>query len=107
MYEYVINVFFKMAVKYDIAISDFWELTPKTLAICVQAKSDKLKEDMEHKDILNWQLGQYIQIAVASCLDRKAKYPQKPIFMSKVEEKPLSMREKFEIMASNINSKFK
>ena len=87
MKDYILNVFFKTAIKYNISISDFWGLTPVTLGICVQAKVEKIKEDVKFQDGFNWQLGQYIQMAVGSCLDKKCKYPEKPLFSKFKEER--------------------
>lgn len=95
MKDYVLNVFFKNAMKYDISVEDFWNLTPITLSIVIQAKCEKQKEYLEIQDNYNWQLGQYIRLAVGSCLSDKCKYPTKPLF-SKLEneERELSEQEK-------------
>lgn len=63
----------------------FWTLNPKEL----ESFNKAFELSQEISDINNWQLGRYIQHAVASCLfDKKATYPNKPfIYEQKLEER--------------------
>lgn len=65
----------------------FWKLTPRKLK--PYEKAYEMRE--ERFDIHLWQLGQYVQSAVASCLSSKGKnkYIEKPFFTQQ--------REKYEI----------
>lgn len=53
----------------------FWESNPKTLKPYIEAfKQRSMKDDSD-----NWMLGQYIRLAIGSALDKKCKYPEKPM----------------------------
>jgi hypothetical protein len=98
----VFELQFKNSIKYGMTYNQFWFDDPQLYYTYEEVYLDKLKEI----DIHNWQLGQYIQFAVGSCLAKECKYPQQPVFFGKPKEKKLSMREKFEIMMSKINQNF-
>jgi len=74
-----------IGVEYDL----FWRLNPKSLTPFSKAFSLKSK----YEDSLAWTQGVYIQRAIASCLDKKSKYPDKPFLEKKVESKPMSTEE--------------
>lgn len=93
---------FKESIKYGMTYNQFWFDDPQLYYIYEEVYLDRLKE----QDIHNWMLGQYIQFAVGSCLAKECKYPEKPIFYAREKEKKLSMREKFEIMVSQVNKNF-
>ena len=98
----VFELQFKNSIKYGMTYNQFWFDDPQLYYTYEEVYLDKLKE----KDIYNWQLGQYIQFAVGSCLAKECKYPQQPVFFAKQEQKQLSMMEKFEIIMSKINKNF-
>ncbi|HZK01174.1 MAG TPA: hypothetical protein VFC79_14240 [Tissierellaceae bacterium] len=59
-----------IGVPYDL----FWVMTPKDLEPFKKAFS----LSREINDISNWQLGNYIRIAIASSFNDKTKYPSEP-----------------------------
>lgn len=63
-----------MGVEYDL----FWKLNPKSLTPFIKAFSLKTIQE----DRLAWVTGLYIQRAISSSLNAKAKYPDRP-FMDK------------------------
>lgn len=60
-----------IGVDYDL----FWTLNPKSLSPFIKAFDLKQKYD----DTVAWQQGYYIRMAIASCFDKNAKYPSKPL----------------------------
>ena len=100
-----LDIQFKESIKYGMSYNQFWFDDPQLYYIYEEVYLDNLKE----KDIFNWQLGQYIQAAVASCLTKEAKYPNSPMFFAKKEEKPkdvYDMLETFKEMANRVNQSF-
>jgi len=82
-----------MGVGYDL----FWTLNPKSLQPFVEAFTLKQKYD----NVNNWQLGLYIQVAIASVLDKKTNYPKTP-FGEEVVEKKLDTKVFREIMLAKM-----
>lgn len=100
----VFNIQFKNSILYGMTYEQFWRDNPQLYYIYEEVYKERLKE----KDILNWQLGQYIKIAIVSSFDDKhrCKYPHKPVFFAGEEEKELSMEDmiaKFTAMADQVN----
>ena len=96
---------FKRSIIYGMPYDLFWFSDPQNYFVYADAYNEKLKE----KDIINWQLGMYIQFAVGSCLEAKVKYPKEPMFYAHEEEKPKNvydMLERFKVMANNVNKNF-
>ena len=91
-----------MGVDYDL----FWKLNPKSLAPFVKAFEMKWK----HQDEINHQLGIYIQLAVASCLDgKKVQYPKNPFSQKLAVKRDMTAEEIKEKMLSRmkvLNSRF-
>ena len=88
-----------IGVDYDL----FWTLNPKSLSPFI--KAFKLKQ--KQADVQNYNLGLYIRMAIASCMDKNSKYPNKPL-MDKHDE-PMSAEEikrRFMAHAQLINQKF-
>ena len=90
-----------MGVDYEL----FGSLDPYALQPFIKAFSIKQKL----ADAERWQLGVYIRSAVASTLDKHAKYPPKPIFYQSFEEKTerermLEIKERFMAHAIMLNS---
>jgi hypothetical protein len=70
---------------------EFWKLTPISLSDIVAANLEKLKEDMQIKDICNWQLGQYFYLAqldaLANAFGKNGhNYPKEPKFSNALKE---------------------
>lgn len=91
-----------MGVDYDL----FWKLNPKSLAPFVKAFEMKWK----HEDEVNHQLGVYIQLAIASCLDgKKVQYPKVPFSQKNTTKRNMSAEEIKQKMLSRmavLNSRF-
>lgn len=76
-----------IGVPYDI----FWVLNPKELEPFKKAFSFS----QELIDVQNWQLGNYIRMAISSSLSDKNKYPSKPFLYEKSHEEQLSEEERY------------
>lgn len=89
-----------IGVDYDL----FWRLNPKTLKPFIKAFSLRQQYD----DTLIWTQGKYIQLAIASTLDKKAKYPTVPFsqIVETPEDRMLAIKERFMVQAELINSRF-
>lgn len=101
----VFELQFKDAIRYGMTYNQFWFDDPQLYYTYEEIYLDRLKE----KDVLNWQLGQYIQCAIGSYLAKNCKYPEKPMFYARKEEKPktvFDMREKFLAMMNQVNKNF-
>ena len=85
--------------------NQFWFDDPQLYYTYEEVYLDRLKE----KDVLNWQLGQYILCAIGSCFEKNCKYPDKPMFYAHEEEKPkdvYDMLERFKGMVAEVNKNF-
>ena len=103
----VFDLQFKNSIYYGMTYEQFWFYDPQLYYIYEEVYLDKLKE----KDALNWQLGQYIQIAICASFDEKGrcKYPETPMFYARENDKPkdvFDMRDKFIRMVEQINKNF-
>ena len=101
----VFELQFKNSIRYGMTYNQFWFDDPQLYYTYEEIYLDKLKE----KDIYNWQLGQYIQLAIGSCLAKECKYPNEPIFIAHKKEKPktvFDMKDKFMAMVQQVNQKF-
>lgn len=72
--DYIMNDVLPNALMIGVDYDLFWELNPKSLAPFI--KAFKLKQ--RYDDAMNWSLGRYFQMAVASNFSKEAKYPPKP-----------------------------
>lgn len=100
---------FKESIKYGMTYNQFWFDEPQLYYIYEEAYIEQVQERFKERDVFNWQLGQYIQIAVGSCLAKEVKYPKTPMFAGKVDEKPKNeydMLEKFKAMVAEVNKNF-
>lgn len=92
-----------MGVDYEL----FWTLNPKSLSPFIKAFSLKQKYD----DATAWRNGLYIRLAVASCFNKSAKYPTKPMSHNGEDEnRPMTAEEiKSRMMATanRINSQLR
>lgn len=62
----------------NVDYNTFWELNPKKLSLFVEAEKIKIK----NQDNMNYMLGHYIRMAIASTLSNKAKYPKEPFMIA-------------------------
>lgn len=79
MWEHINEEILPNALMIGVSYELFWTLDPKSLAPFVKAFALKQKYD----DVCNWQLGIYIQQAIAACFNKSAKYPNKPMLADK------------------------
>lgn len=95
------------ALMIGVAYELFWRLNPKTIKPFF--KAFRLKQ--EYDDLVSWQNGMYVRLAVASLLDKKAKYPERPLSMkSKPEDTEMPQEiimNKFLNQMELLNSRFK
>ena len=96
---------FKRSIIYGMPYNLFWFGDPQDYFVYADAYNEKQKE----KDVLNWQLGQYITSAIGVWLGKNGKYYEKPIFAAYEEEKPkdvYDMLERFKGMVAEVNKNF-
>jgi hypothetical protein len=74
-----------IGVDYDL----FWELNPKSLEPFI--KAFQLKQ--RYEDAMNWNLGNYFRMAIASSMSKNAKYPNKPMLENKESKQHMSPEE--------------
>lgn len=74
MREYWLPLSLRIGVSYEL----FWKLNPRLLKPFIKAREDTLQESNRLENFNAWRLGQYIQSAIGSCLDKKVKYPKMP-----------------------------
>ena len=102
----VFDVQYKESIKYGMTYNQFWFDDPQLYYIYEEIYFDKLKE----KDVLNWQLGQYIHFAIGSLMSKECKYPNEPMFFARENKKQkdvYDMLEEFSLMADKVNQNFK
>lgn len=92
-----------IGVQYDL----FWSLNPKSLAPFIRAFTLRQK----HEDVLAWQQGSYIRMAITSSFNDKVKYPVNPLSQSAVneispEKQQEIIKERFLRHVQLINKKF-
>jgi len=68
-----------IGVDYDL----FWRLNPKSLSPFIKA----FTLSRERESYTSWEIGKYVQIAIASAFNTKTKYPEQP-FGVKTANKP-------------------
>lgn len=107
----VFNIQFKESIKYGMTYSQFWFEDPQLYYIYSEAYVEQQQDRLKEKDILNWQLGQYIQSAICASFDDKGrvKYPNQPYFFAKKEDKPkdvYEMLDRFKGIVAQVNKNF-
>lgn len=75
----------------------FWTLNPKSLSPYV--KAFELKQINEDRQA--WLEGYYIQLAIASLLDKATKYPKEPLMTKKVVDKKMDAENKMNKIKEN------
>lgn len=96
---------FKRSIVYGMPYDLFWFGDPQDYFVYADAYNEKQKE----KDVLNWQLGQYITLAIGVWIGKNSKFPDKPMFFAHEEEKPkdvYDMLERFKGMVAEVNKNF-
>lgn len=96
---------FKESIKYGMTYSQFWNDDPQLYYIYEEVYLDKLKE----QDTLNWQHAYYIKLGVGSLLEKSIKFPEKPIFYGKPNDKPkdvYEMLDRFKNIVAQVNKNF-
>ena len=91
-----------IGVEYDL----FWTLNPKSLQPFIKAFN--LKKNYDNS--LCWQQGAYIRLAIASALNKSAKYPNKPFGINELEDTRMSAEEikrKMMLKMHEINAGFR
>lgn len=88
-----------MGVGYD----EFWYFTPKDLQPFVKAFS--LKQKLYDEQM--WTQGQYIQLAITSCMSKSVKYPNKPFGIAKKQQSQEEIKERFLARMQVLNQRFK
>lgn len=86
MKDFIRFEFLRPALKNGVRYEEFWKLTPSSLEDIIYANSERIKEEAEIQDIYNWQLGQYIQCAIASVLPKGSPYPKEPMFSKQLRQ---------------------
>ena len=75
------NELFSYALLLGMPSSEFWNGDTDWLNSYIEAGKMKQRRDNEN----NWLNGLYVQMAVASCLSKDAKYPKRPIPITQEE----------------------
>lgn len=68
-----------MAYRMGLDIDLFWTLNPNRMKPFIEAFEDKRHEERDMCNLQAYLTGLYVQHAIASCLSKKAQYPDKPI----------------------------
>lgn len=91
-----------MGVDYEL----FWTMNPKELTPFIKAFELKRQYD----DILSWQQGIYIKLAIASSLSKDIKYPKTPMCKESApvtpEQRQQTIKQRFMNHIAQINAKF-
>ena len=70
------------AIAMGVSESQFWNMNPRRLTPYVKANEIKLERD----NTIAWLCGAYVRNAIASCFNRGAEYPEKPIRITPMSE---------------------
>jgi hypothetical protein len=106
----VFELQFKNSIRYGMTYEQFWCDNPQLYYIYEEAYKDQMEDRLKEKDVLNWQFGIYLDYAIGHWLGKNVKYPDKPLFFAKQEEKPkdvYDMMERFKGMVAQVNGNFK
>lgn len=82
---------------------EFWKLNPKTILPFYKAFELELKL----RDRMNWNLGQYISLAIASVFSKDAKYPDTPFSEVVHKSQQEIIQERFLKDMNRINNQFR
>ena len=87
----------------------FWFGEPQLYYIYEEAYKDQMEDRLKEKDVLNWQFGIYVDYAIGHWLGKNVKYPDKPLFFAKENEKanrPKNAKEMKEFFRNKIKPIF-
>ena len=87
------NGWLPSALLMDVTYEIFWTLNPRKLKPFEKAMELKQKAIQNRMNLTGWVSGIYVQHAIASCLSKGAKYPQKPLDIFGLEEKATPQEE--------------
>ena len=96
-----------------IPVDVFWQLNPKYMYMYQDNYIKEKQEQLKMLDVAAFYQGLYVQQAIASCFDKKAKYPKKPLSIEAEEKKRLEKMSEKEYYAAiraaigEMNSRFK
>lgn len=96
-----------------ISIDEFWQLNPKYMYMYQENYIKEKEEQMKYMDVSAFYNGLYIQQAIASCFNKKAKYPKKPLSLIREEKERLEDMSEMDYnntmkeIIHSINKKFK
>lgn len=107
MYNRIVDELLPNALMMGVDYNLFWTLDPKGLSPFIKAFFMKQK----YEDVMAWQQGLYIRMAIASCLDKSSKYPTKPFMTETVKsetpkQKQARIKQNFMNHAMKINARF-
>lgn len=105
----VFDLQFKNSIRYGMTYEQFWFDNPQLYYIYEEAYREQMEDRFKEKDIFNWQFGIYLDYAIGHWLGKNVKYPDKPLFYAREEEKEktvFDMRDKFLGIMSQINKNF-
>lgn len=85
------NVWLPAAIRFGIPVSEFWYLNPKYMKMYQDDYINRKKEEIQLLDISAYYNGIYVQNAIASCFDKKMKYPKKPFSLKDEKKKEIEM----------------
>lgn len=88
-----------------ISVEEFWGLNPKYIELYQEQYIAEKEEQMKMLDVSAFYHGLYVQLAVASLLDKKTKYPRSPLSMMQ-KKNVLSGEERFKLWIEEHNRRF-
>lgn len=83
----------------------FFGLNPRIMYAYQDAYIEQKKQEMKMLDAAAFYNGLYVQRAIASCFNKSARYPEKPLSLLEQQE-PLSAAEKFKLWVEEFNRNF-
>lgn len=94
MYESIIEDVLPLALMVGVEYDLFWTLNPSSLNPFIKAFEMKRKAESERDNVVAWQNGVYIQMAIASTLNKSFQYPKEPLGFGKEDNEPVDMTKK-------------
>ncbi len=83
----------------------FWGLNPRYMDIYQKEYIKEKEEQIKLLDVSAYYNGIYVQQAIASCFDKKVRYPKQPLSLMQ-KEKPLTGEEQFKLWVAEYNRRF-
>lgn len=77
------------AIKAGMTLTEYWDGDPSWIIDYVEAKKQEREAQHIWEDTHNWQLGQYVKIAVVSAFNEKSRYPEYPMFYQPTEQEEI------------------